>query len=150
MEERTLMIGYGIEFMQGLLWLGNCFNSFSILFGNITGWYTYSHNNFIELLVNTGVIGLLLYYSLTFYILKSLWKSALRNGDTLAQILFLYTFISFILDYAMVSYVNIPTIFRLMYTAGYCQIVNRGEAEKVGREKSFKAQDRSINGLELQ
>ena len=131
MDERTLMIGYGIDFMRGHLWLGNGFNAFSILFGNVTGWYTYSHNNFIELLVNTGVIGLLVYYSLTIYILKGLWKPALKEQDTLSQVLFLYTLISLFLDYAMVSYVSVPTIFRLMYTTRYCQIVNVRKAVTV-------------------
>lgn len=131
MDERMLMIGYGIDFMTGHLWLGNGFTAFSELFGNMTGWYTYSHNNFIELLVNTGVVGLLFYYSLTFYILKGLWKPALKDGETLAQILFLYTIIALFLDSAMVSYVYIPTIFRLMYTARYCQILKCGEEANV-------------------
>ncbi len=138
MDERTLMIGYGIEFMSGHLWLGNGFNAFSELFGNITGWYTYSHNNFIELLVNTGITGLLLYYSLTFYILKRLWKPTFKDRDTLAQILFLYTFIALFLDYAMVSYVNVPTMFRLMYTARYSQVLKKGEVATVSPKKKLK------------
>jgi len=129
--ERTRMIGYGLEFISGHLWFGNGYNAFSVLFGDITGWYTYSHNNFIELLVNTGVIGLLLYYYLSLYIIKGLWKPALKGRDTLSQVLLLYTVISFFLDYAMVSYVNLPTVFRLMYTAQYCQIVNSANALRV-------------------
>jgi O-antigen ligase len=124
MTERTMMIAYGFDFIMEKPWLGNGFNAFSTLFGNITGWYTYSHNNFIELLVNTGIVGLIIYYSLTFYIIKGLWKPALKDRDALSQILFLYTIITMVLDYAMVSYSSVPTIFRLMYTARYCQIMS--------------------------
>ena len=123
MQKRSLMIAYGIEFWMESPWIGRGFNAFSKLFGDLTGWYAYAHNNFVDLLANTGVIGLFLYYSLTIYILKSLWKPALQGKELLALVLFLYTFISTILDYAMVSYVDIPTVFRLMYTTMYCQIV---------------------------
>ncbi len=124
---RAQMISEGVMFWLQKPIFGNGFNSFYTLFYNITGLETYSHNNFIELLVNTGVVGLLLYYSLTFYILKGLWKPAFHNKDTLAQVLFLYSIISFVLDYAVVSYPSIPTIFRLMYTARYCQLLKEGE-----------------------
>ena len=121
---REEMVGYGIVFWSEKPWLGNGFNAFCEMYGNITRWYTYSHNNFIELLTNTGVVGVVLYYSLIIYILFKLWKPAFYYKITLAQVLFLYTFICFVLDYAMVSYPSVPTIFRLMYTSRYCQIVN--------------------------
>lgn len=150
MDERTLMIGYGIEFFMQKPWLGNGFNAFSVMFGNYTGWYTYSHNNFIELLVNTGIIGLLLYYSLTFYIIKGLWKPALKDRDTLAQVLLLYTVISFFLDYAMVSYVSLPSMFRLMYTARYCQIMKNGEVVKMQSKKKKDVRKTEVNTVGIQ
>ena len=78
----------------------------------------------IELMVDTGLIGLILYYSLHIYIIKALWKPALHDKDNLALVLFIFTIISTAMDYAMVSYVQEVTIFRLMYTARYCQIIN--------------------------
>ena len=150
MDERTLMIGYGVEFWLESPWLGRGFNAFSILFGNMTGWYTYSHNNFVELLCNTGIIGIVLYYSLTFYIIKGLWKPALKDRDTLAQVLLLYTVISFFLDYAMVSYVNLPSMFRLMYTARFCQILKGGEVVKVQPKKKADVRKMEVNTVGIQ
>lgn len=125
MTERSMMIAYGMEwFAEKPLW-GHGYVGFSSLFENATGWFTYSHNNFVELLVNTGIIGFVLYYSITIYIIMKLWKPALREGNLLAIVLFVYTIVSTLLDYAMVSYVSIPTIYRIMYTTMLCQILTK-------------------------
>lgn len=130
---RAAMIEYGIVFWEENPWLGNGFNAFSEMYGVITGWFTYSHNNFLELLTNSGIVGCVLYYSLIFYVLKKLWKPAFYYKDSLAQVLFLYTLISFVLDYAMISYLHVPTVFRLMYTSSYSQIVNKKYLEDCQR-----------------
>ena len=126
LEKRSFMVLSGLEWFLNRPWLGYGIDSFRALFGNLTGWEVYAHNNFIELLVDTGIVGLLLYYSLTAYIIKRLWKPALHDKELLALVLLIYTIISTIMDYAMVSYVQETTIFRLMYTARYSQIINGG------------------------
>lgn len=131
MDTRTLMIGSGISWFLEKPILGYGFNGFCTLYGRLTGWEVYSHSNIVEMLVNTGIVGFLLYYLLTFYIIAKLWKPALNDKDQLAIILFLYTLIATILDYVVISYVNVPYIFRLMYTAMYCQIVNNRFVKKV-------------------
>lgn len=135
-KERSLMVFCGWEWFLDRPWLGYGINSFCVLFGRLTGWEVYAHNNFIELMVDTGIVGLLLYYSLTIYILIELWKPALRDKDLLALVLFIYTLLSTIMDYGMVSYVQEVTIFRLMYTAKYCQIVNERVFRPITNEAS--------------
>lgn len=135
LEKRSFMIISGLEWFLNRPWLGYGIDSFRALFGNLTGWEVYAHNNFIELLVDTGIVGLLLYYSLTVYIIVGLWKPTFREKDTLALVLILYTMLSTVLDYAMVSYVQEATIFRLMYTARYCQIVSNSNYKNIHKNE---------------
>lgn len=138
MDTRNMMIVNGISWFLERPWLGYGFNGYSTLYGQLTGWEVYSHSNIIEMLVNSGIIGFMLYYSLTFYILIKLWKPALERKDPLALILFLYTIIATVLDYVVISYVNVPYIVRLMYTAMYCQILKNGEVTVVEPRLKYK------------
>lgn len=131
MDIRSLMIAYGLEWFMEQPLVGQGFDGFSILFGRVYGIVVYSHSNIIEMLANTGIIGFCLYYSLTVYILAKLWRPALHEKEPLALVLFVYTFIAALSDYVVVSYVNTPYVFRLMFTAMYCHILNRNNPRKI-------------------
>ena len=60
------MIQYGMDYFKERPLLGHGIENFRYLYAQEVGKETYSHNNYIELLVNNGIVGLLLYYS--FYI----------------------------------------------------------------------------------
>lgn len=65
--------------------------------------YTYSHNNYIEMLVNGGIIGFLLYYILVVIPTIRLFKSTLEF-DSISTLFFVLLCISFVNDIAAVSY----------------------------------------------
>lgn len=52
--------------------LGHGIDSFKFYNQSVTGHFYYSHNNFVELLYDVGIIGFLLFYSFYFYIYRSL------------------------------------------------------------------------------
>jgi len=103
-EIRILFIRIGIEqfFKNPILGIG-IGNS-----GHITsqemGWSTYLHNNFVELLATTGIIG----FSIFIYLLCSLFKYV-KAKNNYAIISFIILIISVILDYGKVSYYDKST-----------------------------------------
>ena len=70
--KRGMMIEAGfVRWFQSPLW-GFGFDSFKYYNEtSVTGFFYYSHNNFVELLYNQGVIGFIAYYSFYFYLMFS-------------------------------------------------------------------------------
>ena len=68
---RTRMISKGIELFSNNPILGYGVGGYTY----VSGFDTYSHNNFIEVLVGTGLVGFLIYYSLYTFILVSLIRN---------------------------------------------------------------------------
>jgi len=80
----------------------------SPLFGNGTGhsyslFGTYSHNNFIELLMNYGIIGFGVYYIPYIILIFKLYKRSKLN-DINASFFLLYVVIQIVLGFAWVNY----------------------------------------------
>jgi O-antigen ligase len=96
------MIERGLDYYKYRPWFGYGINNYQELFGNDTGWYTYSHSNYIELLVGTGLIGIVIYYYI--YIV------AIRNGIILKTIQAKYSlaliFTMIVADLSTISYIN--------------------------------------------
>ena len=55
--------------------LGYGLNNYKVLNSGATGRFTYAHNNFIELAVDLGVVGLIWYYSVYAYLIVKLLKN---------------------------------------------------------------------------
>jgi|SRR5699024_2545542 len=98
--ERFLMVELGMDFFKDNPLFGYGANNFRELFGNITGRYVYSHNNYVELLVGIGLIGTLIYYFGYLYILN---KVSFKN-DPLSAFAFVSIVVLFIIDIGLVSY----------------------------------------------
>ncbi|PEC80325.1 O-antigen ligase family protein [Bacillus cereus] len=105
---RKNMIQYGMDYFKERPLLGHGIENFRYLYAQEVGKETYSHNNYIELLVNNGIVGLLLYYS--FYIsviLKA--NDRRRKSESLEEKRYYLFCISllicmFIIDWGLVSY----------------------------------------------
>lgn len=88
--KRTPLFGIGIG------------NSFMLLIQTL-GENTYLHNNFIELAVDTGIIGAMIYYSIYLYILKNLYKYRnYKNEDYYICLTLLI--VQLLMDFGAVSY----------------------------------------------
>jgi len=66
----------------------------------VSRYRTYSHNNFIEILVNFGLIGFVLYYLIYWNALKNLWKVKNDAGKALLCIFL----VRFMMEIASVTY----------------------------------------------
>lgn len=94
MINRINMIRYGMGFFYRRPILGYGIDNYRFLYGG-----TYSHNNFIELLVGTGVTGFAIYYLTQFIALKSLFRS---SADKKLELV-CFTFLAFIASYIILS-----------------------------------------------
>lgn len=93
------------------------------------GWSTYLHNNFIELLACTGIIGFLLYYSICAYLIIGLYKQAVKTENAAATLMLTIIFSSLIMDYGAVSYYSKMTYVYFAMASGAVIIGKRKEKE---------------------
>jgi O-antigen ligase len=103
---RESMILYGWDsFLQRPIF-GWGHASFKFLFGNFFGRYVYSHNNYIELLTNLGLIGFVYYYGFYIYIIKKIVKvPSINMKSKNLKHFFIAFFISlFFLEMGIISY----------------------------------------------
>jgi len=94
---RISMIKEGIRLFINKPIFGNGIDAFT----RLSGFETYSHNNYIEILVNYGLIGFIIYYSIYFYIIvKLLYKIKFKNSVFYISIVLILLF----LDIGVVSF----------------------------------------------
>ncbi len=119
---RGEMIKLGFEWFLERPLLGYGMNNFSVLYEQATGASMYAHNNFVEILVNGGLVGFILYYFIYGYIFIKLFRPAFIERDLMAILLFSINLILLILQVALVSYYQ--TIFNclLLLAVLYIQI----------------------------
>lgn len=103
---------------------------FKFRFGRETGVYKYSHNNFIELLCNGGIIGFLLYYiAMLILFIKLLRRpKSERNSIDLFSIASIITLL--VLDYWNVSYYRIQFLLIYFLIAFYLSVSNVHKAKR--------------------
>lgn len=106
---RMLYIEYGISWFRTNPVIGYGIDNYrELLFRNI-GVATYSHNNYIEILVNLGLIGFIVYYSAYINILKNSIKFAVKYGDILYSFIFTIILTILIGQYGYVVYSDFLT-----------------------------------------
>lgn len=120
---RFYMIEVGLKMIKDRPILGYGIDNYRFYYSRVpSGRETYSHNNFIELIVGTGIFGFLFYYLTHFIILRSLFKASICTKEKMIC----YTFISIIISYIILSMVLIYYYnkhFSLLLAVG--SIVNR-------------------------
>lgn len=123
--ERNLMVKHGKKYFETNKMSGIGTNGFKYAFGLDTKIYKYSHNNYIEVAVNFGVKGLLLFYGGIIIILIRLLIYKRGNIDELRNL-----FISIILslmvsDYYTVTYYQIHFLLIFILASFYSFNVNK-------------------------
>jgi len=97
----------------------------SPLFGNGTGYSyklfnTYSHNNFVELLMNYGIVGFSLHYLPRIVVAVMLYRKV-KCQDVFAMYMFVYVIIQFFMEFALVSYYDRVMQLIVACAWGYCE-----------------------------
>lgn len=116
MRWRSIMNAYGLELFIKKPVLGSGLNTFKYYFGKTyTSYATYAHNNYIELLVDGGIIGLVLYYfSYAYVIIKAIRSKCKFNK----QVVVIMSLIA-VFDYALVSYENMMIQLFVVFLFGF-------------------------------
>ena len=99
---RSFMIQFGINLFKENPFIGYGINNYRILLGKEIGWMTYAHNNYIELLVDLGMIGVIAYYSIHTSIILSLLK--LKSKPSLKYLFLSFLLVILIIDFASINY----------------------------------------------
>lgn len=102
---RQEYIENGIMWIKEAPFLGYGVDSYRSLIGPLTGHYTYSHNNFIEVAINWGIVGFVYYYSIYFTIIKKFFK--ILKNNILAVTIFALFIGNLFMHYGMVVYFDI-------------------------------------------
>lgn len=124
---RMQMIDYGINWFKQNPLIGYGMNNYRTLLSGATGTSTYAHNNYIELLVDVGIIGTAIYYYIYIYIIKHLFKTA-RKKETIASLFFVLIILLMVIEYGFVSYYD--NLMQLIICLGYA-------ATQVFKEKNM-------------
>ena len=114
---RLHMINEGIHLFSLRPFLGYGLSGYS----RMSSFGTYSHNNYIELLVNFGLIGFLLYYSMYLYFLVRL-VNKYRYGDLKSIVFISIIFVVLFLDVGVVSYRDLYLLLPIAAAYSYINI----------------------------
>lgn len=99
MNIRSEMILWGWSWFKEHPFLGYGIDNYRVLLSTSSGQgYTYSHNNVIELLVGTGIIGTALFYLANVIVIRDLMKASKVISKSLC-----YMFIAIIVGYMIMS-----------------------------------------------
>ncbi len=98
------------------------------------GFATYLHNNYVELLACTGIVGFSLYYSIYFYIIYYSIKF-LKNNNKYINIVLVIFLVNLIIEYGIVSYSSKSTYVYIILAL----ISVQNERRKLKDEKDTKS-----------
>lgn len=106
---RLELIQWGLDWFKQKPIFGYGADNYRVLVGRMNTWAgtsgTYAHNNYIEIMVDLGLVGLVLYYSMYVIILKKFFSS-IRHKD-MQKLIIGCVFLSLIIsEFGLVSYAD--------------------------------------------
>lgn len=126
---RANFILYGIQWFREKPFVGHGMANFIDLYGRMYTKSYYAHNNYIEIAVGLGIVGLIIYYSLHIGIInRSIRKLSEAKEAKLALILVI---LSLIIDFGLVSYLEIDSQFILSLAFVFSYFATKNETEVV-------------------
>ena len=106
---RVNLIKLGWEWFKGRPWIGYGMSTFSTLYVQNGGYRAlYAHNNYIELLVGTGIVGFTIYYLGYIKCIRGIFKT--QDSDIKGFSIALIGSIM-IIEYSLVSYMVMSILF---------------------------------------
>lgn len=141
-EERSLFVRAGLEqfFEKPILGIGIANSNYITM--RVAGWSTYLHNNFVELLSTTGIVGFLLYYSVYFYIIINCIKM-LKFKDKYVNLVMIIFLVNLVLDYGTVTYYSKTTYVYILL--GLITIERRKRAINEKNNQLFETTEKDNN-----
>lgn len=124
-DTRQEMINLGVKWFEERPILGYGLNNFRELYFIETGINTYSHSNFVEILVGGGLVGFAIYYAIFVYMFMKLFKYAFFKRDIIAIILFVFNLSLVIMHVSNISYYSTADNCLLMLAIVYISIRNK-------------------------
>ena len=102
----------------------------------LSSFQAYSHNNYVELLANNGIIGAVAYYWIYIYIIIKSLRRIIRYHDDSSILILTITVVTLLLDYGEVSYYNKMTYIYISWSLIYLK-----KRDKEERLQVLKAQN---------
>ncbi len=102
---RMKLIEYGMTWFSSSPLFGHGIDNYRNLLSQVSGLTTYAHNNFVELLVDVGLVGFASYYYIHIRSLVGYLRNR-RNADNLQVLAISILVVLLITDYGLVSYFN--------------------------------------------
>ncbi len=103
-EDRDELIEMGMYYFRFKPWTGFGYDCFKLISGFETGtaYYSYSHNNYVELLFSGGIFGFVLYYLPILWLIIKVSKNL--KQEKVLKYCFVILVVKHIIEYAYVSY----------------------------------------------
>jgi O-antigen ligase len=118
------ILGYGI----------NCFRALSDNTSLFAGKNFYAHNNYIELMVDIGIIGMLVYYYAHIHVLKKYFRLK-KNSNEISKAILILLFVIMFSDIFWVAYYNDLSQFLLCITFTIIHLENSSYRKEKVHEK---------------
>ena len=127
LNARDNMIKFGMDLFKRKPLFGYGLDNYRYFYNNAFGYDYYAHNNYVELLVDLGIVGTIAYYTLIILpIIKLIKKNIFKKNDTF--IYFSMLLISLFLDFAWVSYISRVWIIYISIVYAYL-IIDRSKID---------------------
>ena len=113
---RKKYIDLGLKYFRYSPLFGYGLSNFSIINFIELGKNTYSHNNFIEILIGTGLLGFISYYSIYFYEIQKFIKMLINHKTLfLTKVIFIEFIIFLLMHFALVTYISVDQWLLLLF-----------------------------------
>ena len=113
-------------------------------YGRISGFRTYSHNNYLELLTSVGLIGTIWYYSIYIYNIKKVIK-LVKLRDKHACLFLCFFVIQLMLDFAYVSWNSESIHLMTMFSTCYLNLIDKGKnGIKIHNNRTVPIQNNNV------
>lgn len=146
MYMRRLFIEYAEKFFLESPVLGSGAHSFSQMIVSVVGRSTYAHNNYYEILVNFGLVGFFIYYSMYVYLIVKLLRPVFRDGNDVAKLMMTLMAVILICEYGIVLYYSVYAIVFItavfMFVSAYDSPEQRAFASR--QNIMYTARERTI------
>ncbi|WP_119066650.1 O-antigen ligase family protein [Aggregatilinea lenta] len=135
---RENLFDYSLEHWEQSPIIGHGAKQFTAIYERDFGIVTYSHSNYLEILVNNGVVGLLIFYSFYALIAIKYAGAFLAHRATVGDMAWAFTLIALFLmwDFAMVSLEEKLYWTMFAQLTAHCQILRRRISETVRSSSS--------------